>query len=145
MDQLIAFVQDRWLLLVVAVVAIIIIIKVIKSLVKWFIILVIAAAVIVYGANYAGDIQEIGAKLAEFTKDEAVKALLGEAGDATYTAGAGGVYTVETSNFRLEGSTGSDEVKLVYMGQSITIKLDGALRSFVDDARAGASGSGSGS
>lgn len=140
MDQFIAFAQDRWLLLVVAVVAIIIIIKVIKSLVKWLIIVVIAAAVIVYGANYAGDIQEIGAKLAEYTKDEAVKALLGEAEDATYTASADGSYTVETSRFKLEGSAGSDEAKLVYMGQSITIKLDGALRSFVDSARANSSG-----
>lgn len=143
MDQLIAFAQDRWLLLIVAVIAIIIIIKVIKSLVKWFIILIIAAAVIVYGANYAGDIKEIGAKLAEYTKDEAVKALLGEGAEAVYTSGSNGAYTVETERFRLEGNSGSDEAKLVYMGQSITIKLDGALKSFVDNARASESGSGS--
>jgi hypothetical protein len=52
MDLLIDFIQDRWLLIVIALVGIVIIVKLIKSVLKWLIIIAIVAALIIYGSNY---------------------------------------------------------------------------------------------
>jgi uncharacterized membrane protein YjjB (DUF3815 family) len=52
MDQLIDFIQDRWLLIVIALIGIVIVVKVIKSVLKWVIIIAIVAALIIYGSNY---------------------------------------------------------------------------------------------
>jgi hypothetical protein len=52
MDQLIDFIQDRWLLIVIALVGIVIVVKLIKSVLKWLIIIAIVAALIIYGSNY---------------------------------------------------------------------------------------------
>ena len=52
MEQYIDFIQDRWLLIIVALIGIVIIGKIIKSVLKWLIIIAIVAALIIYGSNY---------------------------------------------------------------------------------------------
>ncbi|MEX2415343.1 MAG: hypothetical protein WD424_04295 [Paenibacillaceae bacterium] len=52
MEQFIDFIQDRWLLIVVALVGIVIVVKIIKNMIKWLIIIAIVAALIIYGSNY---------------------------------------------------------------------------------------------
>jgi hypothetical protein len=52
MELLIQFVQDRWIIIIAAIIGIIIIMKLVKSLIKWIIIIAIAAALIMYGSNY---------------------------------------------------------------------------------------------
>jgi hypothetical protein len=52
MDQLIDFVQDKWLLIIVALIGIMIVVKLVKSVLKWLIIIAIVAALIIYGSNY---------------------------------------------------------------------------------------------
>lgn len=52
MEQFIDFIQDRWLIIVIALVGIIIAVKLVKSIIKWLIIIAIVAALIIYGSNY---------------------------------------------------------------------------------------------
>ncbi len=52
MEQLIDFIQDRWLIILIAFVGIFIIIKIAKSMIKWLFIIAIVAALIIYGSNY---------------------------------------------------------------------------------------------
>lgn len=52
MEQYIDFIQDRWLLIIVALIGIVIVGKIIKSVLKWLIIIAIVAALIIYGSNY---------------------------------------------------------------------------------------------
>ena len=52
MDQIIEFIQDRWLLIIIAILGIIIIGKIVKSLLKWVIIIAIIVIIIIYGSNY---------------------------------------------------------------------------------------------
>jgi len=138
-DQLITFVQDRWMIVAVVIIAIIIIIKVVKSIMKWLLIIGLAAAILIYGSNYSGEItdniKEIGAKIANYTKDEAIKAMLGEGESAHYESKADGGFVVTTGGFTLEGAAGSQEAVLSYKGQSITLQLDDTLRAFVDGAK----------
>lgn len=68
MDQFIAFAQERWIVIVLAILAVLIIVKVVKHIVKWLMILIIAAALLIYGYNYADDLGDIGAKLGELTE-----------------------------------------------------------------------------
>jgi hypothetical protein len=52
MEQLLDFIQDRWLIIVVALIGIVIIVKLVRSVIKWLIIIAIVAALIIYGSNY---------------------------------------------------------------------------------------------
>lgn len=135
LDQLMAFVQDRWFIIVVVIIAILIIVKVMKSVIKWLFILALAAAILIYGSNYTGEIKDIGAKIAEYTKEEAVKAFMGEAENAIYEVTEDGGYIVTSGSFTLEGKGGSSEAVLSFKGQSITIQLDDVLRAFIEGAK----------
>jgi|DewCreStandDraft_2_1066082.scaffolds.fasta_scaffold12809_3 hypothetical protein len=52
MEQLIDFIQDRWLIIVLALIGIIIIVKLVRSIVKWLFIIAIVAALFIYGSSY---------------------------------------------------------------------------------------------
>lgn len=52
MEQFIDFIQDRWVLILVAFIGIFIVVKIVKSMIKWLLIIAIVAALIIYGSNY---------------------------------------------------------------------------------------------
>lgn len=138
MDALIAFAQERWLVIVLAIVVILIIVKVVKSMVKWLIILLIAAGLIVYGYQYAGEIREIGGKIAGYTKEEAIRALLDLGTEATYRKEADGTFTVTSGKFTLTGREGAREARLAFGDKSITVEMDSVLAAFVEAAKSAA-------
>lgn len=145
MEQLTAFLQDKWIIIALVVIAILIIVKVIKSVMKWLLIVLLAAGVIIYGTTYSpgeikDGIKEVGSKIADYTKNEAVEALIGQSASAKYEAKEDGGYVVSAGKFKLEGTAGSNEATLSYMGQSFTIKLDDALNAFIEGAKAAQSG-----
>jgi hypothetical protein len=131
MDQLLAFVQDRWLMILIVVIAIILIFKIMKSIVKWLFILALIAAIIIYGSNYSGEIKEIGSKIVDYSKEEAIKAFIGDSSDSSYVTTEDGGYTVTKGSFSLQGTKGSKDVILTYKGQSINLKLDDTLDAIV--------------
>ena len=140
MDQLIAFAQEQWIVVVIAVILILIIMKVIKSVIKWLIILGLAAAVIIYGTQYTPDeikdnIMEVGSKIVEFTKENAVKALLSDSSPVTYESAEGGRFVITAGSFTLEGLEGSSEATLSYLGQSITVELNDELKQYIENAK----------
>lgn len=143
MDQLQAFVQDQWLLIAIVVVVFILVVKLVKTAIKWAIILVILAGVVVYGANYKDTLTNIkdavvenaGAAIADSIKDQAAKAIKNEAKDATYTANPDGTFTIKSKTIQVDGQAGSDTVKITIAGQSFNMKAVDAVQDFIDAAK----------
>lgn len=52
MEQLIDFIRDQWLFIVVALIGIVIVVKLVKSVLKWLIIIAIVVVLGIYGFNF---------------------------------------------------------------------------------------------
>lgn len=139
MEQWIAFAREDWWVIVIALVIAGILIKIVKSVFKWLLVLAIAVAVLIYGFNYTpDDIREAGTKLidaVETTKEKAISAVLGDAGEARYEKTEDGGFRISGDHFTLEGKDGAEEVTLTYFGQEFTIELNGQIREFLEKVK----------
>lgn len=139
MDQLTAFVQDRWLVIVIAIVVLFLVIKIVKTVIKWVIVLVIVAGLFYYGASY--DLKELGTNAMATVKDavasakeEAVKALAGK--DAKFQQNADGSFVVTAGKVKLEGKAGASEVSISIAGApAIKIPFDEAIKAVIETAK----------
>lgn len=129
------FATDHWALLVIALAAIVIIGKLVKTLMRWVLVAAIIIGVAVYGGYTVNDLKEVGAKVSSAIADEAISAMAGEAKDAKYTLNKDGTYTVTSKNLTLSGVVNSGDVKVTYHGVSFTVPMEGAVRTFVEQAR----------
>jgi len=130
------FATDHWVLIVVAIVALIVILGVVKTLLKWVLIAAIVIGVAIYGGYSVNDLKEVGSKVTADLKDEAVKAMAGEASQATYRMNDDGTYTVTTPNLKLSGVPNSGKVDVKFRGVSLgTWSMDGAVRELIVQAR----------
>jgi len=138
-DTWLTFAQDNWIVIVIAIAAILIVMKVVKTVLKWVLVAAIVIGIVTYGGLTIDDIKEVGTKVSEEAKDQAIKAMAGEASDATYTLNADGSYTITTKNLELNGVPNSGEVSVKLKGISLgTWKMEGEVRDFVSKARASA-------
>jgi hypothetical protein len=140
MDQLIAFLQDRWLVVIIAIIALFVVIKIVKTVLKWIIVLAIVAGLIYYGSTYTDQLKDIGENVAatakEAVSDLKEKAVQGLAGkDAKYKDNGDGTYTVTSGSIRLDGKTGSDKVKITIAGVSAEFSLDETLKKAIETAK----------
>ncbi|MDF2714648.1 MAG: hypothetical protein K0R28_1573 [Paenibacillus sp.] len=140
MDQLIAFLQDRWLVVVIAIIALFVVIKIVKTVLKWILVLAIVAGLIYYGSTYTDQLKDIGENVAATAKEAVAdlkeKALQGLAGkDAKYKDNGDGTYTITSGSIRLDGKSGSDKVKITIAGVSAEFSLDEALKKAIETAK----------
>ncbi|PYI54019.1 hypothetical protein [Paenibacillus flagellatus] len=136
MDQLTAFLQDRWLVVVVALVVLFVVIKIVKTVVKWVIVLAIVAGLIYYGSTYTDKLKDVATIAKEAVGDLKEKAVQGLAGkDAKFKDNGDGTYTVTSGNIRLDGKAGSDKVKITIAGVSAEFSLDEALKKGIEAAK----------
>ncbi|MDF2659526.1 MAG: hypothetical protein K0Q94_2317 [Paenibacillus sp.] len=140
MEQLVAFLQDRWLVVVIALVVLFVVIKIVKTLIKWVIVAAIVAGLFYYGVTYTDELKDLGQNVATAAK-EAVgelkeKAVQGLAGkDATYKDNGDGTYTITSGSIKLEGKTGADKVKITVAGVSAEVSLDETLKKVIETAK----------
>jgi len=136
MDAWIQFIKDNWVIIAAAIIAIFIIVKVVKTVLKWVLIIGIIAGILVYGGYSVEDLKEVGSKVTADLKDQAIKAMAGEASEAKYVNNKDGSYTITTSTLELSGVPNTGEVSVKLKGVSLgTWKMDGAVREFVVQAR----------
>jgi len=140
LDQLMTFVQDRWVVVLVAIVALVVVVKVVKTVLKWVIVLAIVAGLAYYGVSYTDQIKKIGANVQSVAKEsagrikeEALKSLAGQ--NVSYKTNPDGSFVVEGQNVRLEGKPGSDKVKLTVSGVSVEVSIDEAIRNVIEAAK----------
>ncbi|WP_373230278.1 hypothetical protein [Cohnella sp.] len=149
-DAWIQFLKENWVIVAIAIVAIFVIMKVVKTILKWVLVAIIIIAILTYGGYSIDDIGEIrdkvtdelgaiGDKVSAEVKDQAIKAMAGEAGEATYVNNEDGTYSIKTTNLELKGTPNSGEVTVSFRGAPLgTWKMEGAVRDFVVQARAAA-------
>jgi hypothetical protein len=141
MDQWIAFLQDKWMLVIIAIVVLFLVMKLVKTFIKWVIVLAIIAGVLYFGSNYdyaskLGELKStLGNVVAGEAKQQMTNAIVGEGKDAEYKKNSDGSYTVTTKNIKLEGKPGSDEAKVTFLGQSYKVSINKTIQKFIDEAK----------
>ena len=135
-NQWMQFVQDRWWLILIALVALLLVISFVKTVVKWLLVAVIVAVVLIYGAKYKDELTTIGDKVVSEAKEQAFQALMASAGNAKYEEGKNGAFVVSTDTVRVEGKAGSDEVTVYWKDVRIgTFKVEGVIETFLNEAK----------
>lgn len=136
LDTWTAFFKEHWLVLVIALIVLFIIVRIVKTVVKWAIVAAIVLGIVVYSGYSMDDLKEIGSKVADTVKQEAVNAMVGEAKDATFVTNADGTYTVKTKNVELTGEPGANEVAISFRGTELgKWELDSTIQAFIDQAK----------
>lgn len=135
-DTWTTFFQDNWLVLAIALVILLIIVRVVRTVAKWALAAVIIIGVVLYSGYTLDDVKDIGTKMMDTVKQEAVTAMIGEYENAEYKANDDGTFTITTTNAVLTGKAGETEVKVSIKGApAITIPLDDAIRTFIEQAK----------
>ncbi|MFC5530109.1 hypothetical protein [Cohnella yongneupensis] len=137
------FLQDNWVIVVVALLAIIIVMKVVKTVMKWILVAAIVVGFGVYGGYSIDDLKEVGSKVSQLgdkvtdeLKDQAINTMAGEANEAKYVDNADGSYSITTPNLELNGVPNSGKVSVKLRGVSLgTWDMEGQVRDFVTQAR----------
>ncbi len=136
MDQWIAFLQERWFIIIGVLVVLLIVINIVKTVVKWVIVLAMLAGLFYYGASYTDQLKEVGGQVLNQMKDEAMKAVANEAKEAKYEATPDGGFKVSTPNIRIEGKVGAAEATLYFKDKKVgSFALEGILKAVVDQAK----------
>lgn len=139
MEQFSAFLQNQWYVAVIALIVLFLVVKLVKTVVKWVIVILIIAAIFVYGSQYNGKLTEIkdtvGTAVANEVKDQALKVIAGEAKEAVYKKNSDGSFTVQSKSVQIEGKPGSNDVKVTFMGQTFHLKADEAVKKFIEQAK----------
>lgn len=135
LDQWLAFIADRWMVILIAVVVLFLVIRVVKTLLKWVIVIVIVASLFVYGSSYTDAIKDVGGKIMSYTQEEVLDMLSGEIEDAEYSESPDGSFKITGKNITLEGHVDSDEVKITFRGQTITLKKSDFIQRYIDEVK----------
>ncbi|WNQ12613.1 hypothetical protein MJA45_06165 [Paenibacillus aurantius] len=144
MEQWTAFLQEKWLVLIIAFLVLVLVIKLVKTVLKWVIVLAVIGVVLYYGSTYKDQLTGLGesvvngsaaAAVTESVKNQALNLIINEAKEAKYTKNPDGSYTVASKNVKLEGTPGSNEAKVTVMNQTFTLKIDETVQKFIDTAK----------
>jgi hypothetical protein len=155
MDQWSAFIQDKWLLIIVAIVVLFLVMKLVKTFVKWILVLAVIAAVLYYGSTYAGNLDglktsiskaveegnlsdlrtSLGKAAADEAKQQFTSIIAGEGKNADYIKHDDGSFTVHTNNLNLDVKPGSDVAEVSFFGQSYKVSINKTIQKFIDEAK----------
>jgi len=150
-DTWLTFLGENWIVIAVALVVLLLVVKIVKTMIKWAVVLVIVIGLIFYSgytlddvksistnimSGNLDDLKEIGSKVADNVKQEAITAMIGEAKEAKYELNKDGTYTVSTKSVTLTGEAGKDEVSVSLKGAPpFKVQMNEALINFVNQAK----------
>ena len=135
-EQWIAFVQEKWWIVLAAVVALAIVVSVVKTVVKWVLIAAIVGAVVMYGANYKEELTAVSDQLVADAKEQAIQAFVAQTLNAEYEAKDDGTFVVSTESVRVEGKEGSNEVTVFWNGVKVgTFAIDATIEAALEQAK----------
>ncbi|CAM3978425.1 hypothetical protein L1N85_05425 [Paenibacillus alkaliterrae] len=131
-----AFFKEHWLVLIIALIVLLLIVRIVKTVVKWAIVAAIVLGIVLYSGYSMDDLKEMGSKVADTVKQEAVNAMVGEAKDATFVNNGDGTFTVKTTNVELTGEPGVNEVAVSFRGAPLgKWELDSTIQALIDQAK----------
>lgn len=134
------FLQENWLVIVVALVILFLVLNFVKTLVKWALVLIIAAFIIIYSGITLKDIGDavttVKDQAVSISQSEALNMMKNEAKEAKFTQNADGSFTIKTPNLEVNGTPGSDKVKVMFRGVSLgEWSVNSTLESFIQEAK----------
>lgn len=134
------FLKENWLVIVVALVILFLVINFVKTVVKWALVLVIAAFIIIYSGITLKDIGEAVSTVKEqavnISKTEVLNMMKNEAKDAKLTQNPDGTFTITTPNLEVAGQAGSDKVKVTFRDVSLgEWSINDTLEAFIQEAK----------
>jgi hypothetical protein len=136
LDTWTTFFKEHWLVLVIALIVLFIIVRIVKTVLKWAIVAAIVLGLVIYSGYSMDDLKEIGTKVTNTVKQEAINAMVGEAKDASFVANGDGTFTVKTKNVELSGEPGTNEVAISFRGASLgKWEIDSTIQTFIDKAK----------
>lgn len=146
-DMWISYLQSNWYIIAIALIVILIIVKVVKTVVKWLLIVLIVLGLAFYsgytlddikqfGTNVVTDgvseLKEIGSKVSDSVKQQAIDTMLKEGQSATYKANGDGTYTVTTDSIKITGTVGAEEVEVSVKGApAFKVQLNETIEKFI--------------
>lgn len=134
------FLQENWLVIVVALVILFLVLNFVKTLVKWALVLVIAAFIIIYSGITLKDIGDavttVKDQAVSISQSEALNMMKNEAKEAKFTKNADGSFTIKTPNLEVNGTPGSNKVKVMFRGVSLgEWSVNSTLETFIQEAK----------
>lgn len=139
------FLQQNWLVIVIALVVLFVILNLVKTMVKWVLAIVIVAGLLIYSGISLDKIGEVVTTVKDETvdtvKSEATNMMLKEAKEAKYAENVDGTkYTVTTPNVSLEGTKGTETVEVTFKGVPLgQWKVNDTIITFVETAQSNGS------
>ncbi|MNP10642.1 hypothetical protein D3C76_1027980 [compost metagenome] len=138
------FLQQNWLIIVIALVVLFLVLNLVKTMVKWVLAIVIVAGLLIYSGISLDQIGEVVTTVKDETVDtlktEAMNMMLNEAKDAKFTQNDDDTYTVTTPNVTLKGETGSETVEVTLKGVPLgEWKVNDTIITFIESAQSNSS------
>ncbi|MBW4839028.1 MAG: hypothetical protein KZY74_06500 [Paenibacillaceae bacterium] len=134
------FLQENWLVIVVALVILFLVLNFVRTVVKWALVLVIAAFIIIYSGITMKDIGDavttVKEQALDISKTEVLNMMKNEAKEAELTQNSDGTFTITTPNLEVVGQAGSDKVKVSFRGVSLgEWSMNDTLEAFIQEAK----------
>ncbi|CAM4391007.1 Uncharacterised protein [Paenibacillus macerans] len=134
------FLKENWLVIVVALVILFLVLNFVRTVVKWALVLVIAAFIIIYSGISLKDIGNAVATVKEqavnISQSEVLNMMKKEAKEAKLTQNSDGSFTISTPNLEVTGTEGSDKVKVSFHGVSMgEWSVNDTLKAFIQEAQ----------
>lgn len=145
------YLQSNWYIILIALIVILLIIKVVKTVVKWLLIVLIVLGLVFYSGYTLDDIKqfgtavvtdgvselkEMGSKVSDSVKQQAIDSMLKEGQSATYKANGDGTYTVTTESLSITGTVGEEEVSVSVKGApAFKVQLNETIESFIKQSQ----------
>lgn len=140
MNVWIEFIKQNWLVILIALVVLLVVLNVVKTVLKWLIVIVIVAGLLIYSGISMEQIQDavmsVKDEAVDAMKSEAVKVMAQEAQEAKYSSNADGSFTITSPNLEVTGTAGSDKVKVSFKGVPLgEWSVSDTVGTFIDQAK----------
>ncbi|MEJ3719400.1 hypothetical protein WGM54_15430 [Paenibacillus polymyxa] len=133
-------VQDNWLYIVIGLVLLLVILKIVRTLVKWLIVIVVIAGLLVYsGISF----EQVGKVVTQAKDDainkvqsEALNMMIKEGQNAKYTSNGADTFTVTSPNLEVKGPFEGDKVKVWFQGMSLgEWSMSDTVKKYIESAK----------
>ncbi|WP_068500705.1 hypothetical protein [Paenibacillus kribbensis] len=133
-------VQDNWLYILIGLVLLFVILNIVKTLVKWLIVIVVVAGLLIYsGISF----EQVGKVVTQAKDDainkvqsEALNMMIKEGQNAKYTSNGDGTFSVTSSNLEVKGPFEGDKVKVWYQGMSLgEWSMSDTVKKYIESAK----------
>ncbi|MWV44595.1 hypothetical protein GRF59_13250 [Paenibacillus sp. HJL G12] len=134
------FLQQNWLVIVIALIVLFVVLNLVKTMVKWALVIIIVVAVLVYSGVSLEKIKDVANDVTTETvdklKSEATNIMMKEAKEAKYTSDAVGNFSITTPNLEMKGQKGKDKVEVSLRGVALgQWKISDTVESFIAEAK----------